>query len=43
VDEAGKVVEGDLVNAQEITEVWTFVRGHDVGPKGWILSAIQQV
>ena len=43
VDEAGKVVEGDLTKLQEITEVWTFVRGHDAGPKGWILSAIQQV
>ena len=43
VDEAGKVVEGDLTKPQEITEVWTFVRGHDSGPKGWILSAIQQV
>ena len=43
VNEAGKVVEGDLTKPQEITEVWTFVRGHDAGPKGWILSAIQQV
>jgi predicted lipid-binding transport protein (Tim44 family) len=44
VEEAtGKVVEGDLTNPQEITEVWTFMRPHGSGPKGWVLSAIQQV
>jgi len=44
VEEAtGKVVEGDLHKLQEITELWTFVRPHGSGPRGWALSAIQQV
>lgn len=41
--ETGRVVEGDLTKPQEVTEVWTFVRAHESGPQGWLLSAIQQV
>ena len=36
----GRVVEGDLDNPQEVTEVWTFRRG---AREDWKLSAIQQV
>jgi predicted lipid-binding transport protein (Tim44 family) len=43
VDRAtNRVVEGDLVKPQEVVEIWTFVRGQNTGPQGWILSAIQQ-
>ncbi len=41
--DTGKLVEGDLHKAQEITEVWTFVRAPGASPQGWTLSAIQQV
>jgi predicted lipid-binding transport protein (Tim44 family) len=41
--ETGKVVQGDLKTPQEVTEIWTFVRGHNTGPQGWTLAAIQQV
>ena len=37
----GRVVSGDLANAQEITEVWTFTRASG-DAQGWKLSAIQQ-
>lgn len=40
--ETGKVVDGDLKTPTEVTEIWTFVRGHNTGPQGWTLSAIQQ-
>ncbi|MFN3891459.1 MAG: TIM44-like domain-containing protein [Beijerinckiaceae bacterium] len=40
--ETGKVVHGDLKTPVEVTEVWTFVRPHNSGPDGWVLSAIQQ-
>ncbi len=41
--ETGKIVSGDLKTPQEVTEIWTFVRGHNTGTQGWTLSAIQQV
>lgn len=38
--ESGRVVEGDLQNPQEATEIWTFRRDNG---GSWTLSAIQQV
>ena len=44
VDRAtGRLVEGDLTKPQEITEIWTFIRGHGGSAQDWILSAIQQI
>lgn len=39
----GRTVDGDLNVAQEVTEVWTFVREPGQGSTDWKLSAIQQV
>ncbi len=38
----GRVVEGSRTQAQEATEVWTFVRPSGGRPGPWELSAIQQ-
>ena len=38
----GRIVEGDPNRPQEVTEVWTFVRGAGESPEAWQLSAIQQ-
>lgn len=40
---SGRLVDGDLVRPQEVTEVWTFVRRPGETSEGWKLSAIQQV
>ena len=39
---SGRVVEGDLHQPQEVTEIWTFVRRPGETSEGWKLSAIQQ-
>lgn len=39
---SGRVVSGDLNQAREATEVWTFCRPANGGPDQWELSAIQQ-
>ena len=39
----GRVVAGNAEAPQEVTEVWTFARQAGSGPRGWLLSAIQQV
>lgn len=39
---SGKIVSGDPVAPQQVTEVWTFVRRVGGGPADWKLSAIQQ-
>jgi predicted lipid-binding transport protein (Tim44 family) len=39
---SGRVVEGDPSTPQQATEVWTFHRDPQFGPRGWRLSAIQQ-
>ncbi len=38
---SGKVVEGSLTEAQELTEIWTFVRRSSGGPNDWQLTAVQ--
>ena len=44
VDRAsGRVISGDRVAPQEVTEVWTFRRDDRDPAQGWQLSAIQQV
>ena len=40
---SGRVVSGDRVAPQEVTEVWTFRRDDRDPAQGWQLSAIQQV
>ena len=40
---SGRVVAGDRVAPQEVTEVWTFRRDDRDPAQGWQLSAIQQV
>jgi predicted lipid-binding transport protein (Tim44 family) len=39
---SGKLVSGDPVVPQQITEVWTFARRVGDAPGNWRLSAIQQ-
>jgi predicted lipid-binding transport protein (Tim44 family) len=39
---SGKIVSGDPVNPQQVTEFWTFQRRLGGGPNDWKLSAIQQ-
>ncbi|HUZ67038.1 MAG TPA: Tim44 domain-containing protein [Beijerinckiaceae bacterium] len=39
---SGKLVEGDASAPQDVSEVWTFHRDPQAGPRGWRLSAIQQ-
>lgn len=38
----GRIVEGELNRIDEVTEIWTFVRGAGESPEAWMLSAIQQ-
>jgi len=40
---SGRVVSGNPNVAEEVTEVWTFVRPAGMSPENWMLSAIQQV
>jgi predicted lipid-binding transport protein (Tim44 family) len=40
---SGHITSGDPNVPDEVTEVWTFVRGAGAGPDAWRLSAIQQV
>jgi predicted lipid-binding transport protein (Tim44 family) len=39
---SGKIVSGDPINPQQVTEFWTFQRRPGGGPNDWKLSAIQQ-
>lgn len=38
---SGKVIDGSLTDAQELTEVWTFVRRPSGKPSDWQLTAVQ--
>ncbi|MGO8737918.1 Tim44/TimA family putative adaptor protein [Rhodoblastus sp.] len=42
-DKAGQVVEGDPEKPQEIIDVWTFARRHDVSGPNWLLVATAPV
>jgi predicted lipid-binding transport protein (Tim44 family) len=43
VDRAtGKIVSGDPVTPEQVTEVWTFARRPGGAARDWVLSAIQQ-
>jgi predicted lipid-binding transport protein (Tim44 family) len=39
----GKVIEGSLTEATEMSEIWTFVRRPGGAPNDWKLSAVQPV